>query len=102
MAHEPFQPPHIPRTCEEATDKYLDLAKRCLWEVHRHCLTEMLKPVYAKRALLETYEEESEWHRAAGDQVVMAFEDIKRMYEHNQPIKLMERDAIVNGVERSQ
>ena len=52
VASAPMSPLRIPRTCREAMEKYLKLTMQCMRYINRDHLTELLQPVYAKRALI--------------------------------------------------
>ena len=68
----------------------------CVRNINRDCITEMLKPVYAERALLQEYRSESETRRRKGEKVYLSFNDIECQSAHTSLMTLMEQDTINN------
>ena len=69
---------------------------QCVRYIDRDKLTELLKPVYAERALLAEYRKESETQRGKGEKIYLTLNDIEHQSTHTRLMAFRERDLINN------
>ena len=61
------------------------------------CLTDLIKPIYAERALIDFYVEEGKELTMKGEEAYFVFNAIQCRYAHNWDMSIMERNVIQNA-----